>query len=144
MIELVTVLGILITLSYFALPALEVVQVRSREKLLWKRLFAMRRAIDRYAADRIGQATIYPTTIRALLEADGISGPLLAGGSVGNPFSTSDDEFLWDIRDGLGNWHNSQNSVDNSFAEGIFDVRYPEAGVNGWQKAMDGTNYDQW
>jgi prepilin-type N-terminal cleavage/methylation domain-containing protein len=155
LIELVTVLTILLVLSYFALPALEIVQVKSREKLLQQRLFDMRRAIDSYAkAIKVGENP-YPPSIASLTEpvpdtllrngAD--TGPFLSASGLGNPFATTDDVFIWDIRDGTGDpdsWKFDQTDSTKNYASGVYDVRYPVNSVGGWRKAIDETFYQDW
>jgi len=139
-------------LSYFALPALDIVQVKSREKLLRQRLFDMRRAIDFYVNARNSSGNPYPLSVASLTEviptgllrngAD--TGPFLSAGSVGNPFGRSDDEFFWDIRDANGVWVESQMHQAINYTAGVYDVRFPEDGVNGWNKAIDETFYKDW
>ena len=151
-IELVTVLTIFMALSYFALPALDIVQVKSREKLLRQRLFDMRRAIDFYVNARNSNGNPYPPSITsltetipaALLRNGADSGPFLSAASIGNPFGKSDDEFWWDIRDANGLWQTSQKHHSINYAAGVYDVRFPEEGVNGWKKAIDETLYKDW
>ncbi|PKL41877.1 MAG: hypothetical protein CVV41_17065 [Candidatus Riflebacteria bacterium HGW-Riflebacteria-1] len=157
-IELVTVLGIFLALSYFALPAFDVVQVKSREKLLQQRLFDLRRGIDFYVNARNSTAvsgvpyTPYPLSIASLTEAiPGVylkngadTGPFVPAGSIGNPFGRSEDEFTWDIRDCDGVWHKNQLHHAINYAAGVYDVRFPEDGVHGWNKAIDETFYKDW
>lgn len=152
LVELVVVLTILMALSYFALPALEIVQVKSREKLLQQRLFTMRRAIDFYVNARNSAGNPYPSSIASLttvipsdlLRNGADTGPFLSAGSIGNPFCKSDDEFLWDIRDSSGLWKKTQNHHAINYAAGVYDVRFPEDGVNGWMQAIDETFYKDW
>ncbi|EKD83139.1 MAG: hypothetical protein ACD_39C00864G0003 [uncultured bacterium] len=152
LIELVTVLAIFLALSYFALPALDIVQVKSREKLLHQRLFDMRRAIDFYVNARNSNGSPYPQTIASLTEAiqgdllrnGADTGPFLSAAGIGNPFGRSDDEFLWDIRDSNGVWYKAQTHYTIAYAAGVYDVRFPEDGVNGWKKAIDETLYKDW
>lgn len=155
LIELVTVLTIFLALSYFALPAFDIVQVKSREKLLRLRLFDMRRAIDSYVKARNSADNPYPPSLASLAEAiptnpinllrnGGDSGPFVGFGNLGNPFAKTDDVFLWDVRDSNGNWEKNQTDVNLNYTVGVYDVRYPEDGVNGWEKAIDGTFYKEW
>lgn len=155
MIELVTVLTIFLALSYFALPAFDIIQVKSREKLLRQRLFAMRRAIDGYVNARNREGNPYPPSIASLTEAiptspinllrnGGDSGPFLGGANLGNPFASTDDVFLWDIRDCNGDWQNNQRDCNLNYAAGVYDIRYPADGVSGWKKAIDETYYKDW
>jgi len=151
-IELVTVLGIFLALSYFALPALDIVQVKSREKLLRQRLFDVRRAIDFYVNARNNTGNPYPPAIASLtvaipgdrLKNGADTGPFLSASSIGNPFGKSDDEFLWDIRDCDGVWHKNQTHHAINYVAGVYDVRFPEDGIHGWKKAIDETLYKVW
>lgn len=152
LIELVTVLTIFLALSYFALPALDIVQVKSREKLLRQRLFDMRRAVDAYVNARNSSGNPYPPSIASLTEtisADLLrngadTGPFLSAGNTGNPFNGSDDGFLWDVRDSSGVWHKMQDNSAINYAAGVYDVRFPEDGVKGWNRAIDETAYKDW
>ncbi len=150
-IELVTVLGILLALSYFALPSMELSFVKSREKMLHERLREIRGAIDRYVAARnsVG-ASRYPPSVaslsekipNALLLPGANPGPFLAVESFANPFTDGGQSYWWDIREVDGTWHLDQKSSKNQID--VFDVRYPANGLQGWTKALDGTNYAEW
>jgi prepilin-type N-terminal cleavage/methylation domain-containing protein len=152
LIELVTVLTILLALSYFALPAFDIVQVKSREKLLRQRLFDIRRAVDVYVKVRNSSGNPYPPSIASLtdvvpdslLRIGADPGPFLAAGNLGNPFSGTDDGFIWDIRDTDGVWHKAQANSKINYAAGVYDVRFPEDGVSGWKRAIDETYYKDW
>jgi hypothetical protein len=71
-------------------------------------------------------------------------GPFIVYSQSGNPFSSSGDEFVWDIRDSDGTWHLAQRRIDAAFAAGVFDVRYPHGGINGWERSLDDTLYKDW
>lgn len=151
MIELVTVLAVLLVLSVFALPTVELSFVRSREKLLHERLTEIRRAIDKYSASiDINKGPVFPASVASLtgqIRADFLlpganAGPFLASESLGNPFSEKGDSFIWDVRDTAGVWHQDQQ---NPFTQlGVFDVRYPLNGIAGWNQSLDGTLYALW
>lgn len=157
LIELVTVLAILLVLSVFALPAMEVTFVRSREKLLHERLTLIRKAIDNYAAVRNGNGTsVFPPCLASLTEtipatlliAEANSGPFIDAESLGNPFAPGGDTPYWDIRDKDGNVFT--NVTDARQAIEVYDVSFPAAGVGmgneiaTWSKASDDTFYKDW
>lgn len=151
LIELITVLAILLTLSFFALPSMELSFVRSREKLIHERLSDIRSAIDRYTFSRNDTGTsVFPPSVASLTETIPASllktghnaGPFLDNESLSNPFTENGNGFLWDIRDKDGVWH---TDIQNPKAQiYVYDVRYPLNGPAGWNKAMDGTYYAQW
>lgn len=152
LIEMVMVVTILLALTYFALPAGEIVQVKASEKLLRERLFEIRRAIDAYVAARSSDGNSpYPTSLKALTEIMTApvkpgpatnKGPFLAPESLGNPFKGKGDVFFWDIRRDDGTWVLDQS--DPGAVTGVFDVRFPINGVDGWKKAIDETSYSDW
>jgi prepilin-type N-terminal cleavage/methylation domain-containing protein len=152
LIEMVMVVAILLALTYFALPAGEIIQVKAAEKLLRERLFEVRRAIDAYVAARSSDGNSpYPTSLKALTlkmtapikpGASVNSGPFLALEALGNPFKGKGDVFFWDIRRDDGTW--VLNQTDPEVVTGVFDVRFPIGGVDGWKKAIDETNYSDW
>lgn len=151
LIEMVMVVAILLALSYFAMPTLEIVYVKTREKQLRERLFEIRRGIDAYVAARnTTGGSPYPPSFgsltaampTSLLRVGGHAGPYLASDSLGNPFKDKGDVFLWDVRQDNGTW--LFNQTDPGVVTGVFDVRYPVAGVDGWKKAIDDTNYSDW
>lgn len=152
LIELVVVLTILLALSYLALPTLDIVQVRSREKLLFQRLTDIRRAIDSYVAARNSLGNPYPPSIASLSESIPANlrrrgsnpGPFVSISALGNPFSRSSDEFNWDIRDTNGTWHNSQKHYTIVYDQHVYDIRYPQDAPGGWEKALDETFYTDW
>jgi prepilin-type N-terminal cleavage/methylation domain-containing protein len=150
-LELVTVLAILSTLSYFAIPTLEIVLVKSRERLLRDRLTEIRRAIDHYRSSRNGTGGgPLPSTLLdltrpipiGLLKIGADPGAFLASTSMGNPFSEGGDRFLWDIRDSTGVWH--RNQEDPGAALVVYDIQYPLDGVLGWKKGLDDTLLSDW
>jgi len=151
LIEMVMVVAILLALSYFAMPTLEIVYVKTREKQLRERLFEIRRGIDTYVAARnTTGGSPYPPSFGSLtatmpvslLRVGAHAGPYLASESLGNPFKDKGDVFCWDVRRDNGTW--LFNQTDPGAAVGVFDVRYPLAGVDGWKKAIDDTNYSDW
>ncbi|MGM0600554.1 MAG: type IV pilin protein [Candidatus Rifleibacteriota bacterium] len=151
LIELVTVLAILLALSYFALPSMELTFVRSREKLLHQRLTEIRSAIDKFTASRNDAGgSVFPPSVASLgvkipdslLKIEANSGPFLDINSIGNPFTDGGESFLWDIRSADGTWHLDQNNPRAQLD--VYDVRFPKNGVGGWKKAMDGTLYEKW
>ncbi len=146
-------LTILLALSYFALPAFDIVQVKSREKLLRQRLFDIRRAVDAYVNARNSTGDpYYPPSVASLTETlpDNLlrngadTGPFLAAGNLGNPFYGTEDVYVWDIRDANGVWHKAQTNSKTNYPAGVFDVRFPEDGVGQWKKAIDETFYKDW
>lgn len=151
LIELVTVVAILLALSFFAVPTLEIVHVKAREKQLRERLFEMRRAIDAYVAARNTSggspyppsfASLVATIPAALLKQGADAGPFIASESLGNPFKDQGDAFLWDVRSDLGVWN--VNQYNPAAPLRVYDVRYPLAGIDGWKKAIDETLYSDW
>lgn len=161
LIELVTVVAILLALSFFAMPTLEIVYVKAREKQLRERLFEIRRGIDAYVAARnTTGGSPYPPTLASLttpipdtlLKPGANAGPFLTNESLGNPFKGKGDAFLWDIRldydppDPPGTWKQNEHQVDKILqpGKGIYDIRFPFDGVDGWEKAIDDTEYYKW
>lgn len=151
LLELITVLAILLVLSVFALPAMEVTFVRSREKLLHERLTLIRKAIDNYTEVRNGSfGPVFPPSLASLTEKipDSMlrpgenAGPFLTEESLGNPFTDKGDQVYWEVRDMDGNPPVLVTEAD--FQIRAFDVSYPAAGVNGWSKASDDTFYKDW
>ncbi|MDD2999644.1 MAG: type II secretion system protein [Candidatus Riflebacteria bacterium] len=153
LIELIVVIAILLAISFFALPAGEIIQVKAREKLLRERLGDMRRAIDNYVAARKitdENPSPYPPSFisllseipAGLLKAGANSGPFLASESLGNPFADAADVFLWDVRSDTGASY--PNHTDPAAVIGVYDVSYPVTGVGGWKKAIDETLYSEW
>ncbi len=150
LIEMVMVVAILLALTFFAMPTLEIVYVKAREKQLHERLFEMRRAIDAYVAARNASGTPYPPTIASLTETMPIThlragtgvnaGPYLAKESLGNPFIDTGDVFLWDIRRDDGEW--LPKVSDPATLTRAFDVRYPKGGLG--RNAIDDTSYSDW
>jgi prepilin-type N-terminal cleavage/methylation domain-containing protein len=150
-IEMVTVLAVLLILSFFSLPAMELSFVKTREKLLHERLTEIRNGIDRYVASRKFEGGHkYPSCLASLTEKipndlllpGANPGPFLDSSSFGNPFTDGGESFLWDIRDPSGNWH--LDLTDPEANTGVFDVRYPVNGVQGWKVALDETIYADW
>ncbi|HNS09067.1 MAG TPA: type II secretion system protein [Candidatus Ozemobacteraceae bacterium] len=156
LIELVTVVTILLALSYFAMPTLEIVYVKAREKQLRERLFEIRRAIDAYVNARKNDIkSPYPPTLASLTvpmvdaaKPGANAGPFLANESLGNPFKDKGDVFFWEIRldcDSPGTWRLATQAGEILQAgNGVYDIRFPEAGIDGWKKAIDDTNYSDW
>ncbi|HMM60387.1 MAG TPA: type II secretion system protein [Candidatus Rifleibacterium sp.] len=156
LIELVTVVAILLALSFFAMPTLEIVYVKAREKQLRERLFEIRRAIDAYVNARKNDAkSPYPPTIASLTvpmvddaKPGANTGPFVSNESLGNPFKDKGDVFLWEIRldcDPPGTWQLATQANEILQAgNGVYDIRFPEAGVDGWKKAIDDTEYYKW
>lgn len=151
LIEIVLVVVILFALSALAIPSAEITQVRLREKLLRERLREIRQAIDIYQASRIvSGGNILPICIaslteeipEALLKPGANSGPFLLKESMGNPFTSSQEEFFWDVRDSTGTWH--QNQKDSNAQLYCYDIRYPKDGISGWIKAIDESFYENW
>ncbi len=149
---MVTVVGVLLALTFFAIPSADLVQIKAREKLLIERLRDIRQSIDKYRAARKNDGSSpYPPSINALLSPidpaklrnGGDSGPFIASESLGNPFTDHKDVFLWDIRDAAGTWHLKE--TDPSSSIDVFDIRFPTGGVGNWNKALDGkTKYEDW
>lgn len=107
LIELVTVVAILLALSFFAMPTLEIVYVKAREKQLRERLFEIRRGIDAYVAARnTTGGSPYPPTLASLttpipdnlLKPGANAGPFLTNESLGNPFFLRGTDLYWDLR----------------------------------------------
>ena len=152
LIELVTVVAILLALSFFAMPTLEIVYVKAREKQLRERLFEIRRGIDAYVAARNTTGNPYPPTLIsliatmpvALLKSGANIGPYLASDSLGNPFKGNGDVFFWDVRKDNGAWLTDQSDPGSAVLNNVYDIRYPLAGIDGWKKAIDDTNYSDW
>ena len=158
LIEMVMLLGVLLALTYLALPTSEVVTVKAREQLLREHLFEIRRAIDAYVAARASDGNSpYPPSLKSLTvpmtrpakPGSGVNtGPFLAAESLGNPFTPSGNGFIWEIRlDGDSDFIRgitTDPAVELDPAHGVFDVRYPAAGVNGWKKAIDDSLYSEW
>ena len=151
MLELVTVLAILVVLSAFSLPTVELSFVKGREKLLHERLTNIRRSIDRYVASRNGTgASVYPPCLASLTEpipapmltvgAD--PGPFLDSQSLDNPFAGQGNYVLWDVKDKDGAIH--ADVKDSLQAIDVFDVSYPQNAPDNWSKALDDTLYKDW
>lgn len=150
-LELIIVMAVLVSLSYFAIPSAELLQVKSREKLLRERLSEIRQGIDKYRAARAEDTNSpYPPSIHSLtlkmtapsrFGAD--TGPYVTPEALGNPFTAKGDIFIWDVRDdNPGDWHNNETLSSNSIQ--CFDIRFPTGGINGWSKAIDETLYEEW
>ena len=158
LIEVIVVVTILVGLSYFAIPSLQITQIKSREKLLRQRLTEIRDAIDAYkSACKNDVDPKYPLTLKDLTkELDpgkrkpgGNYGPYLAPKALGNPFCANDNVFLWNIREVGTSENDPAFKIDRkdpsaTFTNGIYDIRFPINGVNGWRKAIDGTMYSEW
>ncbi len=153
LIELVTVVAILLALSFFAMPTLEIVYVKAREKQLRERLFEIRRGIDAYVAARnTTGGSPYPPTLASLIATMPITllkpganiGPYLASDSLGNPFKGNGEVFFWDVRKDNGTWLTDQSDPGSVVLNNVYDIRYPLAGIDGWKKAIDETNYSDW
>lgn len=151
LLELITVLAIMLVLSVFALPAMEVTFVRSREKLLHERLTMIRKAIDNYTSVRNGSgASVFPPCLASLTEPipatlllpEANAGPFLDTESLGNPLVEKGDTLNWDVRDKDGVVF--ANVTDARQAINVFDVSFPATGINGWSKASDDTFYKDW
>ncbi|MEW6712453.1 MAG: hypothetical protein AB1403_21735 [Candidatus Riflebacteria bacterium] len=151
LLELITVLGIFLVLTVFALPSMEVAFVRTQEKLLHERLSLIRQGIDKYVASRNSSgATYFPPCLASLTEPIPDSllivganpGPFLTIDSLGNPMFEKGDLPAWDIRDKDGVTHSMITDLKQQIQ--IYDVRFPLAGINGWIKAGDGTFYADW
>ena len=156
LIELVVVVTILLAISVFAMPTLEIVYVKAREKQLRERLFEIRRGIDAYVnARKHDTKSPYPPTIASLTvpmvddaKPGANTGPFLANESLGNPFKDKGDVFFWEIRldcDPPNTWRLATQADEILQADnGVYDIRFPGAGVDGWKKAIDDTDYSNW
>ncbi len=159
LIEMLVVVTLLSFLTVLALPLTEISWQRVAERNLRERLGDLRLAIDAYRrSHRLGQLPPSVASLLAPLPSSDVriganDGPFLAGGSLGNPFTAPPDSFHWEVRlynpacPSSNSWQTVINNASTTFGigTGVFDVRFPLAGVNGLATSpIDGTLYATW
>ncbi|HNV68869.1 MAG TPA: type II secretion system protein [Candidatus Ozemobacteraceae bacterium] len=159
LVEMLIVVAVLSFLTVLALPLTEITYHRAGERRLRERLGEIRQAIDAYRrSHRLGQLPASIASLTAPIAASDLrvganEGPFLAYGSLGNPFTSPPDTFHWELRlfnpsaPSHNTWQIVINNASTTFGTGtgVFDIRFPLAGVNGLATSpLDGTVYGTW
>lgn len=151
LIEMIIVLALLSALGALAIPLLEIVEVRAREKALRAALTDMRQAIDRYqrndhdllrstGRDPYGPAS-FPASLGSLI-ASGLIATLPA-----NPMLAEGPRVAWEVRGSTTapeSWEVWPSPTGAPLTgTDVFDVRCPATGL-ALDRAVDGSLYRDW